>query len=473
MNKVLILIIISAMGLFLCSCSPDNKNELPNIILIMADDLGWGDTGFNGNDIISTPALDELAGQGIIFRRFYSAAPVCSPTRASCLTGRHPYRMGIFGANSGYLKSQELTLAEILKRKGYTTGHFGKWHLGTLTDTVLDGNRGGRGDTSIYSPPWENGFDVCFSTESKVPTWNPMITPGKEAGDIGDRIPGSHFGTYYWAGEGKIVQNNLEGDDSRIIMDRVIPFINKAVNNQTPFLAAIWFHTPHLPVLTGSEYRQLYSDYSADIQNYYGCISAMDDQIGRLVYTLKSKNVYNNTVIFFTSDNGPEGTARQGRTQGSTEGLKGRKRSLYEGGIRVPGFMIWPDKIEGQVSSEIPVSTSDYYPTILKIAGINPDDKVEPLDGIDILSLLSSPENIMGKPIGFISGSQTALIGDRYKLYSSDNGSTYELYDLINDPFEKYDLISTEKQVATDMINVLETWIDSCVDSNRGKDYHD
>lgn len=461
------------MGLLLNSCSPDNENELPNIILVMADDLGWGDTGFNGNDIISTPALDELAGQGIIFRRFYSAAPVCSPTRASCLTGRHPYRMGIFGANSGYLKSQELTLAEILKKKGYTTGHFGKWHLGTLTDTVLDGNRGGRGDTSIYSPPWENGFDVCFSTESKVPTWNPMITPGKEAGDIGDRIPGSHFGTYYWAGEGEIVQNNLDGDDSRIIMDRVIPFINNAVSNQTPFLAVIWFHTPHLPVLTGSEYRQLYSDYSADIQNYYGCISAMDDQIGRLVYTLKSKNVYNNTIIFFTSDNGPEGIARQGRTQGSTEGLKGRKRSLYEGGIRVPGFMTWPDKIESPTSSEIPVSTSDYYPTILKIAGINPDDKVEPLDGIDILSLLTSPENSRGKPIGFISGSQTALIGDRYKLYSSDNGSTYELYDLIDDPFEKHDLISTEKQVAADMINVLETWIDSCVDSNRGKDYHD
>ncbi len=467
------LTILSAMALYLCSCFTDNQDELPNVILIMADDLGWGDTGFNGNEIVNTPALDRLAEQGIIFRRFYSAAPVCSPTRASCLTGRHPYRMGIFGANTGYLKSQELSLAEILKSNGYTTGHFGKWHLGTLTDTVLDGNRGGRGDTSIYSPPWENGFDVCFSTESKVPTWNPMITPGKESGDTGNRIPGKPFGTYYWTEDGKIVKDNLEGDDSRIIMDRVIPFINKAVNNNNPFLAVIWFHTPHLPVLTGQEYRQLYSSYSDDIQHYYGCISAMDDQIGRLVNLLKSKNIYNNTIIFFASDNGPEGTSRQGRTQGSTSGLKGRKRSLYEGGIRVPGFMTWPDKIEGPASSEIPFSTSDYYPTILRITGINSDDLVEPLDGIDILSLLIDPENNRGKPIGFISGSQSALIGDRYKLYSSDNGDTYELYDLVNDPFEKYDLISSEKQLAADMINTLEAWINSCNESNRGKDYPD
>jgi len=467
------LIILSAMVLYVCSCSTYSANELPNIILIMADDLGWGDTGFNGNEIISTPALDGLAEQGIIFRRFYSAAPVCSPTRASCITGRHPYRIGIFGANSGFLKSQELTLAEILKSKGYTTGHFGKWHLGTLTDTILDGNRGGRGDTSIYSPPWENGFEVCFSTESKVPTWNPMVTPGKEAGDIGNRIPGSHFGTYYWTEKGKIVKDNLEGDDSRIIMDRVIPFINKAVNNNNPFLAVIWFHTPHLPVLTGHEYQQLYIRYSNDIQNYYGAISAMDQQIGRLVDLLKSKKAFNNTIIFFTSDNGPEGTARQGRTQGSTAGLKGRKRSLYEGGIRVPGFMTWPDKIEGPASSEIPISTSDYYPTIIKITGVNSFDQIEPLDGIDILSLLASPENKRGKPIGFVSGKQSALIGDRYKLFSNDNGNTYELYDLMNDPFEKNDLISSEKPIAADMINTLEEWINSCNESNRGRDYHE
>ncbi|HCC69964.1 MAG TPA: N-acetylgalactosamine 6-sulfate sulfatase, partial [Bacteroidales bacterium] len=295
MNRALILIKVLIISIFLFSCTSGQHEQVPNIILIMADDLGWGDTGFNGNDIIHTPSLDELAYQGIIFRRFYSAAPVCSPTRASCLTGRHPYRMGIHGANTGHIKRPELTLAELLKSKGYTTGHFGKWHLGTLTNTVLDANRGGRGDTSIYSPPWENGFDVCFSTESKVPTWDPMITPGPEAGDIGNRIPGSDFGTYYWTGEGEIVTDNLKGDDSRIIMDRVLPFIEGAINKNDPFFAVISYHTPHLPVLAGPEYRSLYNDHQPDIQHYYGSISAMDQQVGRLVGLLKENKQYNNT----------------------------------------------------------------------------------------------------------------------------------------------------------------------------------
>ena len=154
----------------------------PNIILIMADDLGWGDTGFNGNKVIRTPHLDAMAADGMKFNRFYAAAPVCSPTRASCLTGRHPFRLGIPTANSGHMKTEELTLAELLKKKGYATGHFGKWHLGTLTTKVKDANRGGPRGAAHFSLPSANGFDVFFSTESKVPTWNPMLKPkGKEA----------------------------------------------------------------------------------------------------------------------------------------------------------------------------------------------------------------------------------------------------------------------------------------------------
>ncbi|MFC1759674.1 sulfatase-like hydrolase/transferase, partial [Planctomycetota bacterium] len=129
----------------------------------MADDMGWGDTGYNGHTEIQTPHLDQMAQEGLRFHRFYSAAPVCSPTRGSCLTGRHPYRLGIPGANAGHLKPEELTLAEILHDLGYQTGHFGKWHLGTLTKTIRDGRRGGtEKGTGHYSPPWENGFDSCF-----------------------------------------------------------------------------------------------------------------------------------------------------------------------------------------------------------------------------------------------------------------------------------------------------------------------
>ena len=142
--------------------------EKPNIILLMADDLGWGDVGFNGNKTIKTPHLDAMAKNGLKFNRFYAAAPVCSPSRGSCITGRHPYRYGIPFANSGHMKPEELTLAELLKVQGYSTGHFGKWHLGTLTKTVKDANRGGPRSMKHFSPPQANGFDVCFSTESKV-----------------------------------------------------------------------------------------------------------------------------------------------------------------------------------------------------------------------------------------------------------------------------------------------------------------
>ena len=171
----------------------------PNVILCMADDLGWGDTGFNGNSIINTPNLDAAAKAGIVFRRFYSGAPVCSPTRGSCLTGRHPYRYGVFFANVGHMRKNEITLAEALKTQGYATGHFGKWHLGTLTKTEKESNRGGPKGVKDYSPPWDNGFDVCFSTEAKVPTWDPMTDPET----------GKPYGTFYRTQDGAKVTDNL------------------------------------------------------------------------------------------------------------------------------------------------------------------------------------------------------------------------------------------------------------------------
>ena len=454
------------------SCSVERNNS-PNIILLMADDLGWGDTGFNGNKLVKTPELDRLANTGVILTRFYSAAPVCSPTRASALTGRHPYRTGIYGANSGHIRSEELLLPEILKQNGYITGHFGKWHLGTLTNDIYDANRGGRGDSTIYSPPWENGFDICFSTESKVPTWDPMITPSADAGDIGKRVPGSDFGTRYWSGPGKIVTDNLEGDDSRIIMDRVIPFIRKAKDRGYPFFAVIWFHTPHLPTLTGEEYRSLYPGQNKDIQHFYGAISAMDEQVGRLARTLQEIDQFNNTLIFFTSDNGPEGKKQEGRTQGSTSGMKGRKRSLYEGGIRVPAFVCWPSAISGSEKLDIPVSTSDYLPTITKLGGISVSNSVSPLDGENIMPLLLGSTEERRTPISFQSGKQRALINGDYKIYSPDNGITYELYNILEDRGEQNDLSSVYPGIKTELINILEKWIESCKASDSGSDYID
>ncbi len=435
----------------------------------MADDLGWGDVGFNGNQIVKTPALDEMAGEGIVFSRFYAAAPVCSPTRGSCLTGRYPYRYGVESANVGRMKPEEVTLAEYLRQKGYSTGHFGKWHLGTLTNMETDANRGGK-DPADYSPPWENGFEVCFSTESKVPTWDPMTTPGSDAGDIGKKLPGTPFGTSYWTGPGQKVSDNLGGDDSRIVMDRVIPYIEEQSRSNKSFLAVVWFHTPHLPVLTGEKYRQLYPQQPLDVQHFYGSISAMDEQIGRLRTRLKELGLSENTLVFFTSDNGPEGKAQEGRTQGSTGGFKGRKRSLYEGGIRVPGVAVWPAKIKGGIQTSYPAVTSDYFPTIREILGDTAQPPVSPVDGVSLRAVWQQGLSERETPIGFQFGKQKAAIGNRYKLYIHGTNAP-ELYDLLEDPFETRNIVKQHPGELKKMNAYLEKFVQSCAASNSGADY--
>ncbi len=169
-----LLLVIATLAAMLPALSAAAARQRPNVILCMTDDQGWGDTAYNGNPVLKTPHLDEMARSGIRFDRFYAGAPVCSPTRGSALTGRHPYRYGIPFANSGHMLPQEITLAEALKTQGYTTGHFGKWHLGTLTTKIRDSNRGRPGDATHYSPPAQNGLDVDFSTEAKVPNWNAL-----------------------------------------------------------------------------------------------------------------------------------------------------------------------------------------------------------------------------------------------------------------------------------------------------------
>jgi arylsulfatase A-like enzyme len=428
----------------------------------MADDMGWGDPGFNGNSIIKTPNLDAMAEAGMRFTRFYSGAPVCSPTRGSCLTGRHPYRYGIFGANSGHMLKEEITLAEALKMQDYTTGHFGKWHLGTLTTTEKDSNRGGPKGAQHYSPPWENGFDVCFSTEAKVPTWNPMISPES----------GKPYGTYYWRQDGTKVTENLEGDDSRVIMDRVVPFIRDAVNNSRPFFTVIWFHTPHLPVLTGPEYRKMYSQYSEDQQHYYGCITALDEQMGRLRSELWELGISDNTMVWFCSDNGPEGKDGQsGRTRGSAGPFRGRKRSLFEGGVRVPGLLEWPARIAPGQVTDIPCSTSDYFPTIMDVLGFRMEGQPEPTDGVSLLPLIEGKMTERPLPIGFESRNQVSLTGNRYKIYSKDNGKTYMLFDLLDDPGESHNIAARNSGLLAAMKMQLEEWRASCKDSLTGRDY--
>ncbi|MEO0413944.1 MAG: sulfatase-like hydrolase/transferase, partial [Verrucomicrobiota bacterium] len=269
--------------------------DKPNFVLIMCDDLGWGDVGFNGGTTIRTPHLDEMAGNGLVLSRFYAQAPVCSPTRASIVTGRHHDRTGIYTANKGHLRAGEYTLYEALAANGYQTGHFGKWHMGTLTKTVEESNRGAK-NPEDFSPPWSHGVDTTFATEAKTPTYDPMWKPAKKTGTkeaftaetrqgwhpLGDREK-SLYGTHYWTGEEAMVDpesEKLMGDDSLLIMNETLSFIDQ--NKDQPFVAIVWFHAPHLPVVASPEDVASYDDGQTTgfQQNYYGCVTALDRAVG-------------------------------------------------------------------------------------------------------------------------------------------------------------------------------------------------
>ena len=458
---------------FSCKSELSESDVHPNIILLMADDQGWGDVGYNEHPHLKTPHLDAMAANGVRFDRFYAASAVCSPTRASVITGRHPLRMGICHANCGHIKAEEITLAEMLKAQGYTSGMFGKWHLGTLTRDTMDANRGGRPQHDLhYAPPWDHGFDVSFVTESKVPTWDPMITPPRSAGDVRPRLQeGEAFGTYYWSGAGQIVEENLEGDDSRIIMDRVIDFVRQASDAGQPFLAVVWFHAPHLPVLTGPAYRNLYADLPEDQQHYYGTISALDAQVGRLRSQLRELQIADNTILFYTSDNGPEGKEASGRTQGLTNGLSGRKRSLREGGIRVPGIMEWPAKISPGTRVDVPCFTSDYLPTIADILGFDLASDDRPMDGSSFMPFVREKSRGRKQPLAFSFQEQEALIAQDFKIYSADRGKTFALYNLTEDPAEKIDLAEQEPKKVAQMVSQWRQWKASVEASALGQDY--
>lgn len=468
------------------SFAANSRAGKPNVILVMADDMGYGDVGYNGHKTLKTPHLDAMAANGLRFNRFYAAAPVCSPTRGSALTGRHPSRYGIFGANNGHMRDGEHTLAELLKQQGYATGHFGKWHLGTLSKTVKESNRGGPGGVEHYAPPWEHGFDVCFATEAKTPTFDPMWRPNASKGNTwwdplpADTDPAKHarpYNTHYWTGPGAMAKGNLRGDDSRVIMDRAIPFIRDAARADKPFFAVVWFHAPHLPVVAGPKHTAMYKDHDKHTQHYFGCITALDEQVGRLRNELRTLGVADDTMLFFCSDNGPEGNDK---SPGSTKGLRGRKRSLFEGGVRVPGLLEWPAKIKTARATDHPASTSDYLPTVLDVLGVKLPDR--PYDGESLLPVIEGKRAERARPIAFESRGQIALVGNQFKLIhvsrrgrnnrnNDDADRDFMLFDLHADPAESKDIADWHKDVVKRMSDELTKWQASCKASLEGKDY--
>jgi len=475
-GKLVIIVLIFAIS----SCREKQpktfeKQPLPNIILVMADDLGWGDVAYNGNKIVKTPNLDNMANSGLKLNRFYAAAPVCSPTRASCLTGRHPYRVKIPWAGDGFIAEKEITIAEALKTKGYATGHFGKWHVGGMSETIKQSYF--PGPPTTYSPPWENGFDTSFSTESMMPTYNPYYHVGGDFGTdsyryiqtdslyLGQKENGFKWRDFYWTGPDTYVKD-VKGDDAEVVMDEALNFIEKSAKNKQQFLSLIWFHNVHTPVVSGPNHTSKYANLSPEEQHWYGAITSMDDQIGRLRNRLKELNISDNTIVWFCSDNGPSYI----HNYNSAGPYRGKKSELFEGGIIVPSIVEWPAKFKQPKEINTPLVTSDFYPTLLNLCDIQMKDQPH-IDGEDVLSILTQEQKARKTPIGFRSplpnrlkkqevqdAEQLAFIGNQYKIITIDNGNTYQLYDLIKDVGETTDLSSEFPEIKQNLLNQLNSW---------------
>ena len=474
--------------------------ERPNIILLMGDDHGWDETGYNGHPHVKTPVLDQMASTGLRLDRFYSAHPSCSPTRGSVMTGRHPNRYGTF--SPGYsIRPEEVTIAQLLNKAGYTCGHFGKWHLGPVK-------------AASPTNPGAMGFDEWLSHDNFFEL-NPVFS--RNGG------PPQKF----------------EGESSEIVIAETIQFLARVQQQDKPFFAVVWFGSPHEPYSGLAKDLALYNDLPGEysdkevkltsnetgqptkrplrdvLQERYAEITAMDRSIGQLRDWLKREELKDNTLLWYCGDNGTPGDGIV------TSPYRGQKGNMYEGGIRVPGVIEWPSRITRPAASQVNAVTSDMMPTLCKLTGTSLPDR--PLDGIDLSPVIDGQMAERPGPIGFwecdakadgsnepyidaelqrgttplvkmmgdiftrnfrnyhhpaiteqdFAGSRV-LLSNRYKLIMrSQRGgqSTSELFDLHDDPAETKNLIETKPKIAVAMQSELRDWQQSVLNSLTTADY--
>lgn len=414
---------------------------LPNIVILFADDLGYGDLGCYGHPTIRTPHLDQMASEGVRFTDFYTAAPVCTPSRAALLTGRHAIRSGmiqmpgtrgvLFPDSKGGLPPEEITLAEALKPAGYVTAHIGKWHLG-----IHEGSRpGDQGFDFSYGLPYSNDMDrrpntppaARFSPNPPADGWNvPLIR------------------------NGEIIERPADQSTvTRRYTEQAVAFISE--NKDKPFLLYLAHTMPHTPLFASetfrnTSYRGIYGDVVAEI----------DWSTGQILEALRREGLAERTMVLFTSDNGPWLTERE---QGGSAGLlRDGKASTWEGGMRVPGIAWMPGRIQPAVSSEM-TSTLDIFPTALALAGV-PLPQGVALDGDDLSPLLFEQQPLPERPFFYYRNQDfyACRVGPWKAHFITQGGAGVSgeprterdpplLFNLQRDPSERFDVAAEFPEV--------------------------
>lgn len=407
----------------------------PNIILVMADDMGWGQTGYNQHPLLKTPNLDAMAANGLRFDRFYAGAPNCSPTRATVMTGRSNDRTGV--ENHGYaLRLQEKTIARALKAAGYATGHFGKWHL--------NGYRGVGAPilASDDHSPGAFGFDEWLSVTNFF-----------------DRDP-------LLSRKGKFEE--FKGDSSEIVVDEALKFFERTGGSGKPRFAVIWYGTPHSPFVAAEKDKAGFGHLDKASQDHYGELVAMDRSIGTLRAGLRKLGVADNTLVWFCSDNG----GLPNITPGTVGHLRGFKNTMYEGGLRVPGIIEWPAGIKSPRTTRHPSGTVDIFPTVADIVGLPRSALLEPVDGISLKPLFTAEIKERAKPLAFRHQGRGALIDNRYKVVSEKLADgKVQVFDLESDPGETRDLSAEQPELTKRLRAALLAFNESVQRSYAGKDY--
>jgi len=430
----------------------------PNFVIVTCDDLGYGDVGCFGSRVVRTPRWDALAAEGMRLDHCYSAAPVCSPSRAGLLTGRTPDRCGIYNwipeGNVMHLRREEVTVATLLRRGGYETCVSGKWHLN------------GRFNDVSQPQPGDHGFEYWFATQNNAaPSHeNPVnfVRNGTAAGE-------------------------MKGFSSDLIVNEAIHWMGQRAGSSKPFFLYVPFHSPHEPVATEEEFVRMYPNARGRGEAlYYGNVSQTDAAFGRLLDYLKKAGLEDNTFVLFTSDNGPETLDRYPaawRSHGSPGPFRSMKLSLYEGGIRVPGIARMPGLIAPGSVLDQPFSGVDLLPTVCAMAGIDPSAPVT-LDGLNMTPHLRGTQmlrrgplhwhyfNSIDAPIAALREGDWKILGlsDRHEESAgggfepsrdmprirAQRPQRFELYNLARDPYERNNLAGREKVRLQTMRQQLE-----------------